>query len=167
MHTARIATITALAALLTLSVSAARAVDFPGFIDQHRGKVVLVDFWASWCVPCRRSFPWLNDMQEKYASDGLVIIGVNEDNDQANAAAFLNEYPARFRIIPDPDGKLAARFELLAMPSSYLIGRDGTQLANHLGFKTAKVDEYEKLLREALGLQAEQLAAQPMTGDPN
>ncbi|MEQ8205344.1 MAG: TlpA disulfide reductase family protein [Woeseia sp.] len=142
----------ALAALLTLGTAAAQTQGTPEFLNEHGGKVVLVDFWASWCVPCRRSFPWLNDMQQKYASDGLVIIGINEDNNQADAESFLQEYPARFQIMADPDGRLASHFELLAMPTSYLIGRDGAVVANHLGFKTARVDEYEALLRNALGL---------------
>lgn len=142
----------ALTALLALGTATAQPLDKPEFLNEHRGKVVLVDFWASWCVPCRRSFPWLNDMQQKYASDGLMIIGINEDNDQADAEAFLQEYPASFRIMADPEGLLASQFELLAMPTSYLIGRDGLLVANHLGFKTAKEDEYEALLRTALGL---------------
>lgn len=115
-----------------------------------RGKVVVVDFWASWCAPCRRSFPWLDAMQRKYADQGLVVIGVNEDNAFEDAEAFLAEVPVGFRIVPDEDGEIAREFELIAMPSTYLIGRDGKLAARHLGFKTVKQGEYEALLEELL-----------------
>ena len=67
-------------------------------LAEHQGNVVVVDFWASWCVPCRRSFPWLNDMHAKYAEQGLVVVGVNLDASREDATAFLQEYPADFLI---------------------------------------------------------------------
>ncbi len=120
-------------------------------LTAYRGKVVVVDFWASWCAPCRRSFPWLDSMQQKYGEDGLVVIGINEDNDPAEAKAFLKSFPVSFRIVADRDGKLAREFDLVAMPSSFVIGRDGEMAVRHLGFKTAKQDEYETTLRRLLG----------------
>lgn len=116
----------------------------------YRGKVVVVDFWASWCAPCRRSFPWLDSMQRKYGDDGLVVIGINEDNAAEDAEAFLQSFPVSFRIVADRDGALAREFDLVAMPSSYVIGRDGELALHHLGFKTAKQDEYEAALRRLL-----------------
>lgn len=124
-------------------------------LASYRGKVVVVDFWASWCVPCRRSFPWMNDMQAKYGDDGLVIIGVNMDSEAGEAEKFLHDFPARFAIIHDADGELARQYEVIAMPSSYVIGRDGQQFARHLGFKVKKQDEYEALLVNALNKQPE------------
>lgn len=120
-------------------------------LSAYDGKVVVVDFWASWCAPCRRSFPWLDAMQRKYADQGLVVIGVNEDNAPEAAAAFLEEVPVSFRIVPDESGEIAREFELIAMPSTYIIGRDGKLAARHLGFKTAQQDEYEALLKSLLG----------------
>ena len=119
-------------------------------LSAHQGKVVIVDFWASWCVPCRRSFPWMNAMQAKYADRGLVIIAVNMDADGNEAANFLRDYPADFEIVYDPDGELAREYDVIAMPSSYLFDREGKQIARHLGFKVSKQDEYESTLAEAL-----------------
>ena len=117
----------------------------------YDGKVVVLDFWASWCGPCRRSFPWLNDMHAKYAKQGLVIIGVNLDASQEDAALFLEEIPADFRIHFDTDAVLATEYAVEAMPSSFVIGRDGTIKARHRGFKVKQESEYEATLIEALG----------------
>ena len=120
-------------------------------VEKYAGKVVVLDFWASWCVPCRRSFPWLNVMHEKYADEGLVIIGVNLDMERADAERFLGEYPAKFTILYDGNQELARQFEVVAMPSSYVIGRDGKLIARHMGFKVRQQDEYESIIVEALG----------------
>jgi len=142
-----------LAALLTVTLAltnvlahAESALD----LSEYAGKVVVIDFWASWCVPCRRSFPWMNAMQEKYGDDGLVIIGVNMDAEPGESATFLRDYPASFKIVYDPTGDLAKQYAVIAMPSSYIIGRDGKQITRHLGFKVKKQDEYEAKLVEAL-----------------
>jgi thiol-disulfide isomerase/thioredoxin len=119
-------------------------------LGQFRGSVVILDFWASWCVPCRRSFPWLNTINGKYSGDGLVVIGVNLDNEEALATAFLDEYPASFRIYFDRDKSLARQFEVAAMPSSFLIGPDGRVLAHHQGFRVADQDDYEAAITTAL-----------------
>jgi cytochrome c biogenesis protein CcmG/thiol:disulfide interchange protein DsbE len=121
-------------------------------LEIHAGKVVLLDFWASWCVPCRRSFPWMNAMQDKYAEEGLVIIAVNLDREVENAAAFLAEYPANFEIVYDPDAALAKAYEVQVMPSSFVIDRNGAAIEQHAGFKVKKQDEYEAVIRSALSL---------------
>ena len=119
-------------------------------LGQYAGKVVVLDFWASWCEPCRRSFPWLNAMHDKYGSEGLVIVGVNLDMERADAQRFLEEYPADFPIVYDANQALAREYEVVAMPSSYVIGRDGQLAARHMGFKVKQQDEYEALLVRAL-----------------
>ena len=107
-----------------------------------KGKVVYVDFWASWCGPCRQSFPWMNEMQSKYGAQGLQIVGVNLDAKQADADQFLASLPARFTVAFDAKGESAKRFEVKGMPTSVLIGADGKVLAVHQGFK----DEDRKVL---------------------
>ncbi|MBT5219611.1 MAG: TlpA family protein disulfide reductase [Woeseia sp.] len=117
---------------------------------EYRDKVVVVDFWASWCVPCRRSFPWMNEMQEKYADSGLVIIGINVDTEESAIDSFLRDYPVNFKIVRDPNGDVARSFDVVAMPSSYVFGKDGSLIATHLGFKVKKQREYESILLTAL-----------------
>jgi len=126
------------------------AADKPVDITDFEGKVVVLDFWASWCVPCRRSFPWLNEMHARYGDDGLVIIGVNLDQERSEAEAFLQEFPARFQIHYDESKELATRYEVIAMPSSYLLGPDGEILKRHYGFKVRKQEEYEAAIVAAL-----------------
>src|SRR5210317_1938607 len=119
-------------------------------LQKYEGQVVVLDFWASWCVPCRRSFPWLNAMHDKYSSQGLVVIGVNVDNDPAAATAFLKEYPADFQIHYDTDAVLARQYDIQGMPSSVVIGRDGEIVETHIGFKVKRQNEYEAVLVAAL-----------------
>jgi thiol-disulfide isomerase/thioredoxin len=138
-----------LAALLAVMPVAASTAESRQ-LDEYEGKVVMLDFWASWCVPCRRSFPWMNEMQQTYADRGLVVIAVNLDNNSDDAASFLQEYPAKFRIVYDTDKKLAREFEVQAMPTSYLIGRDGKVADMHLGFKVKQQHEYEAAIRKTL-----------------
>jgi len=138
------------AALLMLLTGPPSHADDELDLAAFEGQVVVLDFWASWCVPCRRSFPWWNTMQAKYADQGLVIIGVNLDNDLDSAAAFLEEYPAEFRIHYDKQKELAKRYGVQAMPSSYVLGRDGEIFKKHFGFKVRQQDEFEALLVSAL-----------------
>lgn len=133
-------------------IGVADASDSQPIVDlgAHRGKVVVVDFWASWCVPCRRSFPWMDEMQDKYREQGLIIIAVNEDNSWDEAEEFLQAFPVRFEIVRDADGALAQEYDIVAMPSSYIFDRDGELVTRHLGFKTRLMDEYEAIIRDTL-----------------
>lgn len=139
--------------LILLVGNTTAATDFD--LQEFHGKVVVLDFWASWCVPCRRSFPWMNSMQEKYGDEGLVIIGVNLDAADADAQAFLKETPADFRIISDPQGTLAREHDVIAMPTSYIFDRNGNLVTRHLGFKVKRQEEYEALLVETLNKATE------------
>lgn len=112
-------------------------------LAQYRGKVVYLDFWASWCPPCRQSFPWMNAMQQKYGQQGLVIIAVNVDQHTQDAVKFLKERPAHFRVVYDPQGKLAERYNLIGMPSSFVIGRSGRIRYRDMGFRDSSPKKYE------------------------
>jgi cytochrome c biogenesis protein CcmG, thiol:disulfide interchange protein DsbE len=137
--------------LACCALTAATA-DTPQALDlaRYRGKVILVDFWASWCEPCRHSFPWLNAMQAKYADRGLVVIGVNVDRKRADADRFLQDVPTTFQIVYDPAGTLASQYDLPGMPVSYVIGRNGDVVARHIGFRSNLRAERETEVQQLL-----------------
>lgn len=133
----------ALALLFGLLMGAAQpalAEDFS--LAAYKGKVVYLDFWASWCTPCKLSFPWMNDLQRQYAQKGLVVVAVNVDHDRAAAGAFLHDTPASFPVIYDPEGKIAEHFDVKDMPTSVLIGRDGAVHYVHQGFTPSHEGDY-------------------------
>jgi thiol-disulfide isomerase/thioredoxin len=122
------------------------------------GQVVWVDFWASWCAPCRRSFPWMNQMLSRYQDEGLQIIGVNVDKEREMAETFLAETPADFDLRYDPAGSLAEQFGVVAMPSSFVLDAEGNVIAAHFGFRFAETDEYEQEIINALaGVDADRI----------
>ncbi len=139
------------AALLILASMAAAAADAPppAALAAWSGKVVYLDFWASWCGPCADSFPWLNRMHAKYGSE-LTIVGVNVDTDAAAADAFLKRFPASFEILRDPAGVLPEHYQIEGMPSAVILDASGRVLHQHAGFRPAQVDEYEAAIRDAL-----------------
>ncbi len=141
--------------LTTLTPAAADTLD----LARYRGKVVLVDFWASWCVPCRRSFPWLNEMQKRYGERGLVVIGVNVDSARSAAEDFLREVPAQFQIVYDPSGALASQYQVPGMPTSFVFGPDGKLVSNHIGFQQTARDEREAELQRLLPVASSPLPA--------
>ena len=118
-----------------------------------KGKVVYVDFWASWCGPCKQSFPFMNDLQAKYKAQGFEIVAVNLDAKRDDADKFLSEVPAQFTVAFDAKGESAKRFDVRGMPSSYLIGRDGRIVAGHKGFKDEDRREVESRIASALAVK--------------
>jgi thiol-disulfide isomerase/thioredoxin len=119
-------------------------------ISHYRGRVVVVDFWASWCKPCRQSMPWLNEMRSRYASSGLVVVGINVDAERADAERFLKDTPVEFEIFFDPRGELARRFDLKGMPSTLVFDRNGTLVETHIGFRQATRDAREASLHQLI-----------------
>ena len=119
-------------------------------LDSLRGHVVYLDFWASWCGPCRASFPWMTGLDKKYRAKGLRIVAVNLDKDRAAADSFLADYAAPFTIAFDPKGSTAEAYDVSAMPSSFVIGKDGTLLLRHAGFDPHRTGKVELQIEEAL-----------------
>lgn len=119
-------------------------------LRQHRNKVIYVDFWASWCVPCKHSFPWMNDLQEKYGKQGFRIIAINLDQSKDDALAFLEHTPAGFDIAYDPDGITAELYKVKVMPTAFLIDRKGNLVTSHKGFKIETSDKMEQVIRKLL-----------------
>lgn len=112
-------------------------------LKRYSGKIVLLDFWGSFCPVCVHTFPWMNAMQEKYEDQGLVIVAVNNDLEKEDGLAFLREYPANFEIIWDQEYALARQYKVQAMPASFLLGPDGEIMSKTVGFKMSRRDEYE------------------------
>jgi thiol-disulfide isomerase/thioredoxin len=104
----------------------------------YKGKVVYLDFWASWCKPCRESFPWMDSVQRSYAGKGLVVVGVNVDQERDLAERFMQQMNPHFRIVFDPQGTLAEMFKVSGMPASFIIDRQGVVRFKHLGFRTER-----------------------------
>ena len=104
-------------------------------LERLRGNVVYVDFWASWCGPCKRSFPWMNALQRKYVAKGLAIVAVNVDKKRPDAERFLAQTPAEFTIVYDAAGATPAAWGVKGMPSSYLLDSAGRVVAVEQGFR--------------------------------
>jgi thiol-disulfide isomerase/thioredoxin len=116
------------------------------------GKVVLVDFWASWCGPCKASFPCFNSLQAKYGPKGLVIIGIGVDDDAAKYKSFAEKMKATFTLAHDTGHKAASFFNPPSMPSSYIVDRKGVIRYVHTGFHGAKTEaEYVTEIESLLG----------------
>jgi cytochrome c biogenesis protein CcmG/thiol:disulfide interchange protein DsbE len=138
--------------VLALASQAARAANADDLVDlaQFKGRVVYLDFWASWCAPCRDSFPWMNRMQGEFTREGLVVIAVNVDHEHADAERFLRRHTAQFRIVYDPDGLLPEKFGVRGMPTSFLIDRNGHVQSRHEGFLLRERDTLEQQIRALL-----------------
>jgi len=112
-------------------------------LEDYRGKVVLVDFWASWCTPCIRSFPWMDEMVDKYGEQGFEIIAINMDQESILATKFLQRYPNKLTIAFDPQGVVAEQYEIMGLPNSFILNRKGEIVYKHVGFRLAELDKYE------------------------
>lgn len=121
-------------------------------LAQFRGQFVYLDFWASWCGPCRQSFPWLNTMHERYAAQNLRIVAINVDQRREDAQRFLARHPANFLVAYDSEGQTPRAYAVKTMPSSVLIDGQGRVLMRHQGFREEEAPALEAELRRALGL---------------
>lgn len=133
--------------LLSLLAANAAAYDIKNIetfdLKQYQGKVVYLDFWASWCKPCQKSFPWMNDLQHKFPSDSFQVVTINVDRKNDDMMTFLKNVPADFTIYHDPSGSMAQKFQLPAMPTSFIIDKTGKAVKKHVGFYSDKIPEME------------------------
>jgi thiol-disulfide isomerase/thioredoxin len=120
-------------------------------LADYRGQVVYLDFWASWCGPCRESFPFMNELQRELAGKGLQILAVSVDKTPEDARRFLARYPAQFTVALDAAGACPAAFQLQGMPSSYIIDKGGAVRAIHAGFRNRDRAEIRQQLLDVLG----------------
>lgn len=122
-------------------------------LSQYKGKTVYLDFWASWCGPCKQSFPWMNEMQSRYSGKGLQVLAVNLDQKPADATTFLGSTPAKFDVAFDHSGTTPRLYAIKGMPTSVLIGPDGRVLQVHSGFKDEHRAELEARIKQALNMK--------------
>jgi peroxiredoxin len=128
-----------------------RTMDGPNVrLQEQRGRVVMVNFWATWCGPCRQEMPQLNRLYEKYRASGFVLLGVNVDDDARKAAEVAAKLGVKFPVLLDTDKAVSKRYDLATMPSTVIIDRDGTVRYVHRGYLSGYEDTYEKQIRELL-----------------
>lgn len=154
--------ITFFSALLIFPLAAFAAQPAPNFklpthkseisLSSYRGKVVYVDFWASWCEPCRKSFPWMSEIQERYGKE-LKVIAINLDQNRDDAIGFLKKLNPKFTVAFDPAGKIAEVYQVKGMPSSYLIDRNGRIVVSHIGFRGSDKEKLESHIEKLISQQ--------------
>lgn len=121
---------------------------------QYRGQYLYLDFWASWCAPCKRSFPWMEQLQKKHANNNLKVLAVTVDSERKDAEHFLKTTPTTLAIGFDPAGASAKAYAIKGMPTSILIGPDGKVRYIHNGFNHDSPAKIEQAINTALGQSA-------------
>ena len=121
-------------------------------LEDLRGQVVMLNFWASWCGPCRQEMPLMDEIYKKYEKLGFTILAVNVDEDSADADRFLDAVPVSFPVLYDNESRISELYEVDAMPTTIMIDRDGNRRFMHRGYKSGYEDDYrkqaKKLIRE-------------------
>jgi thiol-disulfide isomerase/thioredoxin len=117
-------------------------------LSEHRGDVVMINFWASWCAPCRQEMPLLEDMYKKYGDLGFVLLGVNVEEDSSKASELLREIPVSFPILYDNKNEVTQLYKVVAMPSTVMVDRDGNMRYLHRGYLPGYEAEYVKQIKE-------------------
>jgi thiol-disulfide isomerase/thioredoxin len=115
-----------------------------------KGKVVMVNFWASWCGPCRQEMPLLNQLQQDYQDVGFVLLGVNVDGEAAERDSFLKDHPVSFLVLDDSANLATEAFGVEAMPSSYFIDKQGNLVYLHKGYKPGEEAQYRQYVKKLL-----------------
>ena len=119
-------------------------------LQEQRGRVVLLNFWASWCGPCREEMPQLNRLHEKYRASGVSLLGVNVDEDPSKVQALVAQLGVKFPVLMDTDKQVSRLYDMNAMPATLLIDREGKVRYLHRGYRAGFEQTYEQQLRELL-----------------
>src|SRR5690606_35071316 len=119
-------------------------------LSEQRGEVVLLNFWASWCGPCRQEMPHLDTLQQRYSQLGFKVVGVNVDKDPALANKLLHDIPVSFPVLLDNTGNVSASYNVSAMPTTVIIDRDGNMRYLHKGYKPGYEQDYEQQVKELI-----------------
>jgi thiol-disulfide isomerase/thioredoxin len=122
----------------------------PIALKDYRNKIVYLDFWASWCAPCKQAFPWMSELQQRYRAQGFEVIAINLDSNPQDAREFLALLKPSFSIAYDTDGQIADKYQIKAMPSSFLLNRNGDIAYAHQGFKVRDSAELEARIKALL-----------------
>lgn len=119
-------------------------------LDDYKGKVVLIDFWATWCGPCQKSMPFFNSLRNERQKDGFEIVAINVDEDQETARQFLLSHPVDYPIAFDPGGECPKAYQVAVMPSSYMLDKTGKVRYIHLGYRDSDQAELREHLQNLL-----------------
>jgi peroxiredoxin len=119
-------------------------------LSEHRGEVVLINFWASWCGPCRQEMPLLSELHNKYKALGFTVLGVNVEQDSSEAKKLLKESPVSFPVLYDNDSVVSKQYDVVAMPSTVLVDRNGKMRFLHKGYKPGEEEIYLEMVRSLI-----------------
>jgi len=119
-------------------------------LEDHAGKVVVVDFWASWCPPCVRAMPFLSAMQEKYGDQGLVTIAVNVDQDPSAPTKMIADLHEDIIVVRDHQGLVATAHKIKGLPTAFVLDRQGNKVSTHVGFQDSEKPSREQELKKLL-----------------
>ncbi len=119
-------------------------------LEDFRGQVVMLNFWASWCGPCRQEMPLMDEIYKKYSDLGFTILAVNVDEDTADADRFLKAVPVSFPVLYDSDSKISELYNVDAMPTTVMIDRDGNKRFLHRGYQSGYEEDYKKQVKQLI-----------------
>lgn len=119
-------------------------------LSEMRGNVVMINFWASWCGPCRQEMPLLNDLHNKYEPLGFTVLGVNVEENSSDARGFLGNTPVDFPVLLDNTNKVSKMYDVVAMPTTVLVDRDGNMRYLHKGYKPGDEKKYRKMVKKLI-----------------
>jgi peroxiredoxin len=119
-------------------------------LSEHRGEVVLINFWASWCGPCRQEMPLLDELHNRYKALGFTVLGVNVEEDPRQARRLLEDMAVSFPVLFDDRSVVSKAYDVIAMPSTVLVDRNGQMRYLHKGYKPGLEDVYLEQVRELI-----------------